>query len=321
MNGRLPQRVAAAGDLVRHDGSMKELRCPVCGAGEQRVLYAETFGRHHSASGEACIRNPEAWHYRINRCPCCDLEYASPIFDEAVIRTLYTDSHRAHLHPREEANVRRTFELYYDLVRPHIGRRRRMLDVGCDVGLLLGIARRDGFQEVIGLEPNAVAASQAARIPACTVSRGFYEATAFPPQHFDLVTLIHVLDHMVDVNVVLSKILHELGPGGVALAVVHNVGSLLARLTGERFPPYNLGHNYYFSKSTLRRVFDRAGFQVTGVFSTSNRYSLGFLMEKAPAIPAALRDVMRRALAVTALERLPLTVRLGNIAIVARKPA
>lgn len=299
---------------------MRELRCPICGTGDRRLLYRETFGVQPSEAAGTRIPDPEGGHYRINRCQGCGLVYSSPIFGEAAVRALYTDSHDTNVRAGEETNVRRTFQLYYELVRRHLAGRHRMLDVGCDVGIMLRIARRDGFQELIGLEPNPRAATRAAAVAGCTIFQSFYETTVFPAGHFDLVTLIHVLDHMVDVNRVLAKILHELRPSGLVLAVVHNVGSLLSRVMGERFPPYNVGHHYFFSTRTLRLLFARAGFEVVRLCSTYNCYSLGFLSDKAPAVPPSLRGVLRLALTATGLERLPLTLPLGNIGIVARKP-
>jgi SAM-dependent methyltransferase len=246
--------------------------------------------------------------------------YSSPIFDEAGVAALYTHSPHTNVRPGEEDNVRQTFRAYYRLARPHLAARKRILDIGCDMGLLLGMAAGDGFEELHGVEPNPMAAAVARAVPRTRIVETFYESTEYPEDHFDLVTLIHVVDHLVEPIRLLTRVRRDLTPGGVVLAVVHNAGSLLARVLGEHFPPYNLYHHYFFTKRTLGLLFARAGLPPVWVGSTYNSYSLDFLAARAPVVPEAARRAARAALAAVGLGRLPLTLPLGNIGIVARKP-
>jgi len=299
---------------------VRELVCPICAGTEAAQLYRETFVVEPGALGEGSTVNPEGVHYRINRCAGCKLVYSSPVLDEAGVAALYTRSPHTNVREGEEGHVGRTFEGYYRLVRPRLGRRDRMLDIGCDVGILLAIAQQDGFGEVFGVEPNPMAAKQAARVPGSHVSGEFYEGTPYPAEHFDLVTMIHVVDHLVDVNRFLARVRRDLRPGGLTLAVVHNVNSLLARVLGQRFPPFNIYHHYFFSPQTLRLLFERAGFEVVQVVPTWNRYSLGFLATRTPVIPDRVRSTLARGLSGSGLGRLAVTLPLGNVGIVARKP-
>lgn len=264
--------------------------------------------------------DPYGAHYRINRCQLCGLVYSSPIFDANEIRILYTHSPHTNVVGGEEANVRHTMQLYYELAQPFLPARDRFLDIGCDVGLLLDIARQDAFRELYGIEPVPQAASVARRVPGAVISSEFYEDQVFPDAYFDLISLIHVVDHLVNPIEVLQRVWVQLKPRGVVLAVVHNSGSMVARVLGERFPPYNLYHHYFFNKSTLRRLFERSGFEVLRVVSTFNCYSLGFLVQKMPGIPTSLKQISRRTLDGLHLGGVPLTVPLGNIGIVARRP-
>jgi SAM-dependent methyltransferase len=300
---------------------MREIGCPLCGKDLGRTIYGQTVSANAVPTAAGPMHDPEHVHYRIRECSSCRLRYSSPIFDDAGIRDLYTHAAHTNVRSGEEANVKRTFELYYELIRPHLAHRDRMLDIGCDTGMLLDVARRDGFREVFGIEPNPVAAAQAAAVPGSSISSTFYEVTVYPPEHFDLITLIHVVDHLVDVNEFLARVRGHLRRGGTVLAVVHNVESLLERLLGESFPPYNVYHHYFFSKRTLRLLFERAGFDVAEVRATYNCYSTGFLLDKAPLLPPILRRLGHRALRTLGADTFPLSLPLGNIGIVARKPA
>jgi SAM-dependent methyltransferase len=299
---------------------MRELACPICDSTARDLLYRETVVAGADGGAER-VHDPEGKHYRINRCRGCGLVYSSPIFDEAGVAALYTHSPHTNVRPGEEDNVRDTFRGYYRLARPHLPGRGRILDIGCDMGLLLAVASADGFQELHGVEPNPLAAATARALPRSRIVETFYEATEYPEAHFDLVTLIHVLDHLVEPIRLLARVRRDLKPGGVILAVVHNAGSLLARVLGERFPPYNLYHHFFFTRRTLRLLFERAGLEPLRVGPTYNRYSLDFLADRVPVVPGAARGAARGALARLGLARVALTLPLGNIGIVARKAA
>jgi len=151
-----------------------------------------------------------------------------------------------------------------------------------------------GFRELYGIEPNRRAADRAKALPGAKVLDGLYAEAEFPGGHFDLISMIHMLDHLIDVNDTLRRARSHLAQGGVIAAVVHDVDSWLSRLLGERFPPFNIQHNHFFSKTTLRRLFLKHGFAVADVRATWNRYSLGYFIENIPAVPAPAKKQMVR---------------------------
>ena len=292
-------------------------RCPICGKHERVLVYEGTLDTTNTARSRV---DPYGAHYQINRCAGCGLVFSSPIFDDVDIAALYEQAPQTNVMIGEEGNVRRTMQLYYDLARPYLRGRDRILDIGCDIGLMLDFAYQDRFRELHGLEPNPVARRQAMMIPGAIISDKFYEEQDYPEATFDLITFIHVIDHLVDPTKVIEGAFRHLKPGGVVIAAVHNVESLLAKVMGERFPPYNLYHHYFFSKTTLRRLFESRGFEALQVSSTPNCYSLGFFVRKAPGVPERLRSGMAKALNAMQIGKIPVTIPVGNIGIVARRP-
>jgi SAM-dependent methyltransferase len=222
--------------------------------------------------------------------------------------------------PGEEGNVRRTMALYYQLAAPHLRSRERMLDIGCDMGFILEAAKADGFEELHGIEPVPAARSIAEGIEGTKITDKFFEETDYPSEYFDLITLIHVLDHLYDPRVVLQQARKNLRPGGLVVAVVHNVRSLLGLLLGERFPIFNLYHHYFFNTDTLAELFRRQGYDVVKVVATRNCYSLGFFAQRLPALPDSLRQAAFRGLQTLRFADVPITIPIGNIGIVARRP-
>jgi 2-polyprenyl-3-methyl-5-hydroxy-6-metoxy-1,4-benzoquinol methylase len=82
---------------------------------------------------------------------------------------------------------------------------------------MLEAAKVDGFEKLHGIEPVPAARSIAENMQGTTITDQFFEETVYPPDHFDLITLIHVLDHLYDPRVVLHKARRNLRPGGLVL--------------------------------------------------------------------------------------------------------
>jgi SAM-dependent methyltransferase len=297
---------------------MREVVCPICNGHNSTVVYGAKLPAKFD---ETAPPSPYSAHYQINRCMNCGLIYSSPIMDERGVSRLYEESSETNVTPGEENNVRRTMALYYSLAAPHLRRRERMLDIGCDMGFMLESAKADGFKELHGIEPVPAARSVAETIDGATITDKFFEQTDYPVDYFDLITLIHVLDHLYDPCIVLRQAFRNLRPGGLVVAVVHNVRSFLGILLGERFPIFNLYHHYFFNKDTLAELFRRQGYEVVKVVPTRNCYSLGFFAQRVPGLPASARQLAIRALRGLSLTDIPITIPVGNIGIVARRPA
>lgn len=290
--------------------------CCICQRSDRKVLY-----RSRAADiADPTKINPYSGHYQINQCNGCGLIYSSPIFDEPVVRTIYANYSETNVAEEEIENVRRTMQGYYGLAAPYLIKKERILDVGCDIGLLLEIAKADGFAELYGIEPVAIARHAAKqRLPNAVILEAFYEDADLPTNAFDAVALIHVLDHLARPEQHLQRMWQHIKPGGIALAVVHNVNSLLASVTGERFPVFNFFHHYFFSRRTLGALFSSHGFEPLRIASTKNTYSLAFFIKRmplaAPGLRHGLADISRRL----GVGQRTLSLAVGNIAIVARK--
>lgn len=296
---------------------MREIVCPVCEGKSRAVVFKSTLP---SAFDEAVPPPPYSGHYQINRCLTCELMMSSPVMNDVGVAALYKDSSETNVSPGEEDNVRRTMALYYHLASPHLAGRQRMLDIGCDMGFLLEAAKADGFAEVFGIEPNPVARKAVEQTLGAKISDRFFEDTDYPADYFDLVSMIHVLDHLFDPRIVLGRALSNLRPGGVIVAVVHNADALLYKLLGEKYPIFNFYHHYFFSKKTLAALFRSQGYEVVRVVSTYNCYSLGFFAKRVPGVPEFLRKAAFRVLDFMGLASVALTIPVGNIGIVARRP-
>src|SRR5581483_1316461 len=90
----------------------------------------------------------------------------------------------------------------------------RLLDVGCSTGALLAAAQQHGY-EVAGVEVNQAAAQYARQRTGAPVATGSLESEELPERSFDVITLNHVFEHVVDPPALLARIQALLKPGGL----------------------------------------------------------------------------------------------------------
>jgi 2-polyprenyl-3-methyl-5-hydroxy-6-metoxy-1,4-benzoquinol methylase len=219
------------------------------------------------ACGAAAEARFRAGGVEIQRCAGCGLAWRTAFPEAAELAALYGDDYFERWGvdtPDRLAQVRAMKQATYRAFFRDIRAQRdggRLLDLGCALGFLLGVARDFGF-DVRGLDLNPAAIAEAQREFGDRVHAGPLDERAFPGERFDVVTLIDVLEHVPDPAGLLAAIAARLAPGGIAAAVLPNTGSLACRVLGRRWPHYNAEHLYYWSAASLRRFLERDGWRV-----------------------------------------------------------
>lgn len=134
---------------------------------------------------------------------------------------------------------------------------RRLLDVGCNRGLLLEAARRQGWQ-VTGVELSPVAAHHAREVYGLTIHPAL---DSLPTgSKFDLITLWHVLEHVhAPVDFLRTVAGHLSNPGLLAIQVPDFDAVEEYRARGAENGILCAVHNFYFTGDTLLNVARQAG--------------------------------------------------------------
>jgi 2-polyprenyl-3-methyl-5-hydroxy-6-metoxy-1,4-benzoquinol methylase len=159
-------------------------------------------------------------------------------------------------------------------------RGRRMLDVGSGWGELVVASYARGA-DVAGVEPDPAEVSisglllKSYGLPV-TMRQGVGEELPFPDGHFDLVTCQQVLEHVTDVERVVSEIVRVTSPTGYIFISTPNylfpyeghyrmmwfpmtpkpIGKLILRAKG-RNPDFLINHINYTNYFQLRRLWSR----------------------------------------------------------------
>ena len=158
-----------------------------------------------------------------------------------------------------------------DRIFPLIGTGRTILDLGCLDGTIGEILLRRG-NVVHGIDAAAPAVATAVQRGVQARVGNLEERLDFPDSQFDVVFAGEVLEHIFDVDTLLSEIHRVLKPGGHLVATTPNLAAMGRRLMLllNRNPHIEIsftgdaaGHIRYFIRSTLFDLLRKHNFHVT----------------------------------------------------------
>lgn len=296
----------------------KEIPCVVCNSLDFEVLYPSNIKNieadlYRLFDFQALGYRPR---YRLVKCGQCRHVYANPILRDDIVDKLY-EGHTTHYTEQDITGLKQTMRGYISSLQPYLSGTESVLDVGCHNGLFLSVLQGHGVKKLHGVEPSGPDAAEAAlRVPEAEIINNLYRAEQFPPGSFDLITCIHVLDHLTEPSEVLKAAAKHLKDNGVLFCVMHDMESLLSRVLGKRFPPIEIKHVSYFSKHSLAELLDRSGLRAVAFVNTYNVYPLSRYISNSP-LPG--KAALLKALQAIGADRLSLRLPLGNIGAVCTK--
>jgi len=143
----------------------------------------------------------------------------------------------------------------------------RHLDVGCSSGSVLAVSRDLGFR-CQGVEPAPEAAATAQK-QGLEVFQGYLQEAGFPDNHFDIVTLFEVIEHLTEPLDLISEIRRILKPGGLLLIGTGNADSWTVKYLGSRWEYFDIrlhgGHISFFTPKSMHLLADHCGLQVADI--------------------------------------------------------
>ena len=147
----------------------------------------------------------------------------------------------------------------------------KILDIGCGTGRIGSSLIETFFCEVSGIEPNATAAQLA-----CNKGLHVHTGTLSDfssKKQFDLVLLIHVLEHLRNPLHDIQRIHKILKPKGKLVIAVPNVDALERKIFNKYWDGWDIPrHVHHFSPDSLQYLLREGGFEPGEVYH--ERYSL-----------------------------------------------
>jgi SAM-dependent methyltransferase len=266
-----------------------EVPCILCGRSDAEVVFP---------AGVAQVN-------QIVRCRC-GLMYASPrrdpdcfdieswpddpSFDYAV--------HRPQRFEKERLQVR-DYQRTRSLLAALHPQRGRLVEVASSLGFLLDAFRADGW-DVLGVEPDKNGVRNTKRMGIDAICSTLEEAK-LPSASAEAVVALHVIEHVPDPAGTLREVFRILRPGGTFVLETPRYDTLAFRMLGRRERSISCdGHIYFFTRDTLLRVSQAAGFELIRFEDAPRSLSVDRLLfnlaviTKIPAVQRRLPDISRK---------------------------
>ena len=263
--------------------------CPVCGGRDFRPLMQ--VGPHP-----------------VVQCHACGLGLTNPQPSDAELGEIYgpdyvladeSDTAAAAMVLRSK---RATADHYLDLLAAAgVPARGALLEIGCGAGNFLVRAADRGF-DVTGLEYSPYAAERAKKNLNGRGRVRVGEIALFADQHdaYDVCVLCDVIEHVRHPDEFVRQILRLLRPGGALLVVTPSLDSWSARVLGSRWMEYKAEHLYYFTRATITRQLEGAGYTDITLRSGVKKLSLDYVGAHFDKYPVAgITQTLRLSRAVT----------------------
>ena len=224
------------------------MRSCYCGANEKTQLCEDI----QLVLPDECKLEP---HVRVVQCPCgfvfSDTNMTQKDYDDYYSsQDFYSEPHK---------NFTKYITDIYDFCKEYIG--SSVLDVGCGGGLLLRYLRTKG------LKVRGIDTSQACVGALLTDGIDCTHGSIFTvsPEKYDFVFCCHVLEHIIDLNVFVHKLVSFVGN-----YLYIEVPDSSTYPTDVPFNDFNTEHVNHFTSGSLIRLFETNGMRCVKSYSEKN---------------------------------------------------
>lgn len=208
---------------------------------------------------------------RYVRCPACSLVFRNPQPAGSVVEEYYRDNYDDTYGIVESGEGRLpVYRSVFNSVSHYRVPPGRLLDIGCGDGAFLALCQAAGWT-CFGVELSKRAAERAAQRGITLLAPDWVTRPAGSSplgESYDVVTLVNVLETLLDPLSVLRRVRRAMAPGGLLLVRVSNGTFHLSmrKPIGWIGAQYQQAfHLFVYKPQALRSLLHAAGFRVVGV--------------------------------------------------------
>jgi 2-polyprenyl-3-methyl-5-hydroxy-6-metoxy-1,4-benzoquinol methylase len=238
--------------------------CPICRSDSATLLQVEPASDDPTRSAEYTKRS-----VNLVRCNACSFMYVDRDFPEEYVDLFYQERAGGGYDLNDtfywwhEATKASNHQILSLLGKPNS---RRLLEIGCGCGAFLKDALDSGW-DVEGMEINSEFSAFCKKTMGVEVRCGTVASPPFPPESFDVVAMLDVLEHMYDPVHALKQASNLLKRGGMVVIKSPNgpmqlrKERLKKRLGKGTGYVAHIGHLNQFSPRTLKLTFRESGLE------------------------------------------------------------
>ncbi|MEJ2672238.1 MAG: class I SAM-dependent methyltransferase, partial [Deltaproteobacteria bacterium] len=193
-------------------------------------------------------------------CRQCGLVYHNPVIEDQDRQKAAVSSRQWHTdsqdNTRQLRKLEKRWQLQWPMIQPVFSQGRRVLEIGCGLGLVGGRLQSQGA-EVWAVEPDPDQAAYARQHYGLEVVPLHFEDISFETQQFDLMLASHVIEHFPEPLAFLRQLRAYAHPETRLFLETPNI--LASKVSYRRM--FSLAHNFYFAPQTLGWLLAKAGWQ------------------------------------------------------------
>jgi 2-polyprenyl-3-methyl-5-hydroxy-6-metoxy-1,4-benzoquinol methylase len=252
----------------------KIYKCPVC---EHENLTDHLICTDHFLTGE---------RFNITRCTSCSFLFTNPRPSEKHLGNYYKSE--AYISHSDKANnltdriykIARHFTLSRKLKLVNsITHTKSILDYGCGTGDFLLTCKKDTWK-ISGLEPD----ESARKLATDKTQENIYSSIdqISDSMKVNIITLWHVLEHVPNLNMTLSRLKKKLDTEGKIIIAVPNYKSYDAQHYQQYWAAYDVPrHLYHFSQETMKLLLKKHGLEIVNIIPMKlDSFYVSLLSEK-----------------------------------------
>ena len=224
--------------------------------------------------------------FNISMCMDCLFKFTNPRPDKANIGKYY-ESEDYISHSNKAVNP---IQVIYKIVRKYalknklnlinkFSEKGTLLDYGCGTGHFLQTCQKDGWK-ITGIEPDTKANALAVHKTNSTILTDISQIK--PNQHFNIITLWHVLEHVHDLNGIMNTLQSILNKSGIILIAVPNIQSFDAEIYKEHWAAWDVPrHLYHFTSKDIKTLAKKHKLKVKDIVPMKfDAYYVSYLSEE-----------------------------------------
>lgn len=231
-----------------------EYFCPIC-HNELTMQFADCRDFEYGYPG----------NFSLFKCEACRLYELQPQLDNDKLLESYPEEYHGYNYSEVESKIFNFLQEIrlkkrLDLYRSSVGYGANILDIGCGDGHYLKYFKEKTNWQLSGIEFNPKIAERGIK-EGLQIFIGTFENLNFPDNHFDLIIMNHLLEHVPDPIGLLKKAGEKLKPGGSVIGELPNIASwdyfCFGKFWGGLHVPRHL---FLFTPRSLALAARRAGF-------------------------------------------------------------
>ena len=196
------------------------------------------------------------------KCKKCGLVYFSPRFSRQYVSKVYSDDllGNSKYYAKTFDEDCRSFWGRLELAKKQIKSKKSVLDIGSSTGTFLYCAKKFGFKKLQGTELNKKSSEY------CRKNFGFRVSKSLPKRgKFSLVNMSDIIEHLPRPLNFMKSVKKRVSKDGILLLTTPDYSKQITKVMNIK--PEE--HLYYFTKPTLRKLLERAGFEVLHIGNIS----------------------------------------------------